>query len=202
MGAAYFVFHEAGPGPRPEGEDEMEDQKQDGEGQKSARRRRILYALMGSAALAAAVAVAVGAQPLRAAIQEGGGFHRPWRGGWSHHRMTPEVAKEHAQIAAKWALRGIDANEVQQEKVTKVLGGAIDDLFRLKEQHQANREAFAAQLGGTSIDRAALEEIRKSEMALADEASRRFVQALADVAEVLTPEQRQQLLDHVHRHGR
>jgi Spy/CpxP family protein refolding chaperone len=106
------------------------------------------------------------------------------------------------QVATKWVLREIDANELQQEKVSKVLTGAVDDLFRLKEQHQANREAFAAQLGGASIDRAALEEIRKSEMALADDASRRFVQAMADVAEVLTPEQRQQLLDHVHRHRR
>jgi protein CpxP len=183
-------------------EDEMEEQKEDRERQRTTRRRRMLYALLGSAAVVIALAVAVGAPPLRAAIQEGAGFHRPWRGGWGHHRMTPEAAKEHAQVAAKWALRGIDANEVQQEKVNKVLGGAIDDLFRLKEQHQANREAFAAQLGGASIDRAALEEIRKSEMALADEASRRFVQAMADVAEVLTPEQRQQLLDHVHRHGR
>jgi Spy/CpxP family protein refolding chaperone len=201
MPAAYLVFREAGARVPAGVEDEMEDQKDATDGQRSTRRRRILYALMGSAALVAAVAVVVGAQPLVAAIQDGAGFHRPGRGGWGHHRMTPEAAKEHAQIAAKWALRGIDANEVQQEKVNKVLGGAIDDLFRLKEQHQANREAFAAQLGGASIDRAALEEIRKSEMALADEASRRFVEAMADVAEVLTPEQRQQLLDHVHRHG-
>jgi Spy/CpxP family protein refolding chaperone len=201
MPAAYLVFREAGAGVTAGVEDEMEEQKEASEGQPSTRRRRILYALMGSAALVAAVAVAVGAQPLVAAIEQGGGFHRPWRGGWGHHRMTPEAAKEHAQIAAKWALRGIDANEVQQEKVNKVLDGAIDDLFRLKEQHQANREAFAAQLGGNSIDRAALEEIRKSEMTLADEASRRFVQAMADVAEVLTPEQRQALLEHVHRHG-
>jgi Spy/CpxP family protein refolding chaperone len=183
-------------------EDEMEDQKQAGESPRSARRRRILYALLGAGALAVALAVAVGAQPLRAAIQDGAGFHRPWRGGWGHHRMTPEAAKEHAQVAVKWALRGIDASEMQQEQVNKVLGGAIEDLFRLKERHRANREAFAAKLGGTSIDRAALEEIRKSEMALADEASRRFVQAMADVAEVLSPEQRQALLDHVHRHGR
>jgi periplasmic protein CpxP/Spy len=178
----------------------MEDRKEASEGQRSPRRRRIMYALLGSGALAAALAV--GAQPLRAAIQEGGGFHRPWRGGWGQHRTTPEAAKKHAQFAAKWALRGIDATDVQQERVNKVLGGAIDDLFRLKEQHQANREAFAAQLAATSIDRAALEEIRKSEIALADEASRRFVQATADVAEVLSPEQRQALLEHVQRRER
>jgi protein CpxP len=178
--------------------DEQKQQTETSEGGRSRRRRRILYALLGSGVLAAVI----GARPLLAAFQEGGDFHRPWRGGWGHHRMTPEAAKEHMQVAAKWALRGIDANELQQEKVNKVLAGTIDELFRLKEQHQANREAFAAQLGGASIDRAALEEIRKSEMALADEASRRFVQAMADVAEVLTPEQRQQLLEHVHRHRR
>jgi Spy/CpxP family protein refolding chaperone len=178
--------------------DEQKQQNETGGSGRSTRRRRILYALLGLGALAAVI----GTRPLLAAFQEGRGFQRSWRGGWGHHRMTPEAAKDHMQVAAKWALRGIDANEMQQEKVNKVLGGAIDDLFRLKEQHQANREAFAAQLGGASIDRAALEEIRKSEMALAEEASRRFVQAVADVAEVLTPEQRQQLLEHVHRHRR
>lgn len=178
----------------------MDEQKQNetGDRGRSTRRRRILYALLGTGALAAVI----GTRPLLAALQEGGGFHRPWRGGWGHHRMTPEAAKEHMQVAAKWALREIDANEQQQERVNKVLAGTIDDLFRLKGQHQANREAFAAQLGGASIDRAALEEIRKSELALADEASRRFVQAMADIAEVLTPEQRQQLLEHAHRHRR
>jgi periplasmic protein CpxP/Spy len=180
----------------------MDEQKPDqGQAGGSTLRRRILYALAGTGVLAV-VALAAGARPLLAAFQEGSGFHRPWRGGWGHHAMTPDAAKEHIQVAAKWALREIDANEQQQERVNKVLAGAVDDLFRLKEQHRANREAFAAQLGGTSIDRAALEEIRKSEMTLADEASRRFVQALADVAEVLTPEQRQQIIEHVHRHRR
>jgi protein CpxP len=179
-------------------EDEMEEQKEASAVRRSTLRRRILYGLLASGALAAAI----GARPLLAAIQEGSGFHGPWRGGWGgHHRMSPEAAKEHAQIATKFALRGIDASEIQQERVDKVVGGAIDDLFRLKEKHRANREALAAQLGGASIDRAALEEIRKSEMALADEASRTFVQALADVAEVLSPEQRQALIDHVQRHG-
>jgi Spy/CpxP family protein refolding chaperone len=49
------------------------------------------------------------------------------------------------------------------------------------------------------VDRAGLEEIRKAEIALADEASKKLVQALADVSEVLTPEQRQALLEHAQR---
>jgi Spy/CpxP family protein refolding chaperone len=76
----------------------------------------------------------------------------------------------------------------------------VDDLFRLRQQHQANRDAFHAQLGGATVDRAALEEVRKSEIALADEASKRLVRALADVADVLTPEQREALMDRFHRH--
>jgi Spy/CpxP family protein refolding chaperone len=168
---------------------------------KPKRSRTLLYAAVGAGALLTLVA----ARPITAAIQNSaGGFHHGWRGHWGGGggTMSPEAAKEHLQVAAKWALRDIDANDAQQERVNKVLAGAVDDLFRLKEQHQANRQAFAAQLGGATIDRAALEEIRKSEMALADEASRRFVQALADVAETLTPEQRQQLIEHVHRHRR
>jgi len=160
------------------------------------RRRWVLYALLGAGALV----VVLGARPIMAAIHDGGGFHHPWGARWGHHAMNPEAAKEHLQIATKWALRDIDASPAQQEQVNKILGGAVDDLFRLRQKHQDNRDAFAAQLGGAAIDRAALEEIRKSEMAVADEASRRFVQALADVGDVFTPEQRQALIERVHRH--
>jgi len=174
----------------------METQNETTKGRGARLRRWLVYAGLGSAVLVAVI----GARPILAAIQDGGGFHRPWRAGWGHHAMSPEAAKEHLEIATKWALRDIDASPSQQERVNKIVGGAVDDLFRLRQQHQSNREAFAAQLGGASIDRAALEEIRKSEMGLADEASRRFVQALADVADVLTPEQRQALIERVHQH--
>jgi Spy/CpxP family protein refolding chaperone len=82
--------------------------------------------------------------------------------------------------------------------VNVIVAGTVDDLFRLKESHQQNKTAFHAALAGPAIDRAALEEIRKSEMGLADEASRRLVQALADVSDVLTPAQRQALAERMH----
>lgn len=182
----------------------MESQNETSKGRPSRRGRGLLYGLLGAGGLVAVLAVFT-ARPIMAAIQDGGGFHRHWRagGGWGgHHAMNPEAAKEHLQVASKWALREIDASPAQQEQINKILGGAVDDLFRLREKHQGNREAFAAQLGGATIDRAALEEIRKSEIALADEASQRFVQALADVADVLTPEQRRALIERVHQHHR
>jgi periplasmic protein CpxP/Spy len=166
---------------------------------RSSGRQRILYGALGAAVLAVLVTL-VAARPIAAAIQREG-LHRLAGGfghGWGPHAMSPEAAKEHLQLAAKWALRDIDASAEQQERVNAIVGAAVSDLFALRAQHQQNRDAFHAQLGGASVDRAALEEIRKSEMALADEASKRFVQALADVSDVLTPEQRQALVERLH----
>ena len=56
--------------------------------------------------------------------------------------------------------------------------------------------------GRLEIDRGALEGLRSDQLQAADTASRRLTQALADVAEVLTPYQRQKLAEHVrHRRG-
>jgi Spy/CpxP family protein refolding chaperone len=159
-------------------------------------RTKVLYALLGAGALI----VVVAARPIAAAIQDVGGMRRAWAGHRAgFHAMSPEAAKEHLQVATKWALRDIDASEEQQDRVNAIAAGAVDDLFRLRQQHVTNREAFHAQLGGASIDRAALDEVRKSEIALADEASKRLVRAVADVADVLTPEQRQALMERFHR---
>ena len=165
-------------------------------------KKTVLYGLVGGGALVvlATLGTVLAARPIAAAMQGVGGFHRGWGGHRGFHAMTPEAAKDHLQVATKWALRDVDASEEQQERVNAIAAGAVDDLFRLRQRHQENRDSFHAQLGGASIDRAALEEIRKSEMALADEASKRFVRALADMADVLTPEQRQALIERFHRH--
>lgn len=165
------------------------------------KRKTVLFGLLGGGALVALLA----ARPIAAAIEGRsgwGGHHRMWGGhrGFhaGFHAMNPVAAKEHLEVATKWALRDIDASEEQQERVSAIAAGAVDDLFRLRERHQANREAFHAQLKGAAIDRAALEQLRQSEIALADEASKRLVQALADVGDVLTPEQRQALMERFH----
>jgi protein CpxP len=166
------------------------------QGQGRALRRGVLYGLLGSAVLAAAFA----ARPIAAAAQSGG-WHR-FGGRFGHHGGNPEAMRDHVQVAVKWALREVDASEDQQKKVGDILTGAVDELLRLKDRHRANREAFAAGLAGATVDRAAVEQARQAEMAVAEEASRRLAQALADAAEVLTPQQRQELLERAHRHHR
>lgn len=156
-------------------------------------RRRIVYGLLGGGALAALVS----ARPIAAAVQ---GWRGMGHGHWGMHGRNPEAAREHVQIAVKWALREVDATDEQQQRVGAIVSDAFADLMRLKERHRANHEVLAAALAGPTVDRAKLEEARKSGLALADEATRRLAQAAADAAEVLTPEQRQALLEHVHKH--
>ena len=159
------------------------------------RRRTIVYGLLGLTAVAALIA----ARPIAAAV-ETGGWHR-LHGRWGHGH-SPEAMREHVQVAVKWALRGVDATEDQQQKVSAILAAALEEATRLKERHRENREAFAAGLAGATVDRAALEEARKAELELAEEASQVLVKALADAAEALTPEQRKELLEHAARFRR
>jgi Spy/CpxP family protein refolding chaperone len=55
-------------------------------------------------------------------------------------------------------------------------------------------------LTADTIDRGAIEALRAEHLQLAERASRRFAQVLADMAEVLTPEQRKDLAGRMERH--
>jgi hypothetical protein len=57
------------------------------------------------------------------------------------------------------------------------------------------REEFKAALTGATVDRAKLEDARSRGIALADKASGVLVDAIADTAEVLSADQRGELLD-------
>jgi Spy/CpxP family protein refolding chaperone len=128
--------------------------------------------------------------------------------GWSqvghgfrgHVGHDPELAREHAEFAASWVLSRIDATDEQQEEVKAIIGRSVDELMSLADQHRQNREAWIAELSKPTIDRAALEQLRLNSIEVADAATSRLVEGLADAAEVLTPEQRAQLIEMAQRH--
>jgi Spy/CpxP family protein refolding chaperone len=118
-------------------------------------------------------------------------------GHWGHHghgQFDAETARERAEFAASWVLRWVDASDEQETQVRAIITASVEELVPLSERHRQNREAFIAELSRPTIDREAIEAIRAAELELAEEASSQLVAAFADIAEVLTPEQRAELI--------
>jgi Spy/CpxP family protein refolding chaperone len=144
----------------------------------------------------AAVAVAVGVSATVAAM-----------GGWQHGSMmdgTHSAAEVNAHVdhMLKHFYVEIDATDAQKAQIGPLVKQAVSDLLPLHAQaHTAHQHALDA-LTQATLDRGALEAARVEHLQLADQASKRLVQLMGDVGDVLTPTQRKALSDHLqHLHG-
>lgn len=118
--------------------------------------------------------------------------------GWGgHHRMHGDFdiqrAERHIQRVVGFAARRLDATEDQQKRLTAIAQAATKELLPMRARFMEGRKRAHELLKQPVIDRTALEALRTEQLALADEASRKMVQFIADAAEVLTPEQRTKL---------
>lgn len=87
----------------------------------------------------------------------------------------------------------VDATPEQQQKLAAIARGASRDVAPARDKLRDARKQ-AIEIGrAPTVDRAALEKLRAEQLQLADSVSKRMTQALADAAEVLTPEQRQKI---------
>ncbi|MBA5637828.1 Spy/CpxP family protein refolding chaperone [Duganella sp. LX20W] len=113
-------------------------------------------------------------------------------------------ATAHVDRMLKHMYVEIDATEAQKTQIDPIVRQAMQDLQPMHEQmHKAHENALQL-LTAPTLDRAALEAARAQHMQLADQASKRLVQLIADVGDQLTPVQRQKLADHLarmHGHG-
>jgi Spy/CpxP family protein refolding chaperone len=104
-----------------------------------------------------------------------------------------ESAQEWAAVFVRQSLRKLDATPDQHAKVQAIVERALGDLYPLRDQHRASRDAALKLLAADTVDRAGAEALRARQIALYDQASKRMMQAVLDVAEVLTPAQRDAL---------
>ena len=144
------------------------------------------------AGLVALAALAPQAWAYRALLAHGFGGHS--QHGLARLLEDPAAAKEHVGTAVEWALRGVNATDEQKGKARQVTDRLIDQLGPLLEQHREHHVALVRELAKPEIDRQALEQVRRQEIALADEASKALVGSLADLGDALTPEQRAELV--------
>jgi protein CpxP len=87
----------------------------------------------------------------------------------------------------------IDATTEQQEKLQAIVRTAVKGLLPVKDKVLAARATGRDLLTQQTIDRAALEKLRADQIATHEAVSKQFVQAVADAAEVLTPDQRRKI---------
>ncbi len=153
----------------------------------------ILNALFRPRLLAAGVAAfGLGATGLAWASHGGSGGS-----GHGFHAFRATAIKMHVEFMADRALRVAEATPEQRATVEAILEKAFAD----QEQARADRESLHKEaleiFTSDTIDRVRLEGLRAKHMQLAEQSSQRITQTLGDVADVLTPAQRQKLAAHV-----
>ncbi len=124
-----------------------------------------------------------------------GGGHHGFRMHGHRHAANAAEAAERVQHVAAWALGSVDATDEQRERVDAILAGAVNDLFPMRAEHREHRRDLIAELARPRLDRDGLERVRAAELMLAEKATTRMLDAVVAIAEVLDPEQRQQLVE-------
>jgi protein CpxP len=122
-----------------------------------------------------------------------------WRHGWGGH-MSSEPLAARVEHGVKHLLADSDATAEQKEQVAAILQAAAADVQALHDQHVDAHKQIHEILSAESIDRVRLENLRADQMGLADQASKRIIEGVADAAEVLTVQQRTQLLQSMEKH--
>jgi len=136
------------------------------------------------------------------ALARGGGH--PWHDGHGRHQrgghFDAERMRERVDFRIEYGLRKLDATTEQQDQILSITDAAFADLIRLHEAHPRPRAELQSLISAETLDREGLEALRKGQLTMVDQFSRRLLEAATDSLAVLTQEQRQKLLEHVERH--
>ena len=161
-------------------------------GYRSGRRGTFLIALIAVALLAGLTG-----NMLSHAFGQGYTWqHFGMRGGGSFGgTLTPAQIDDRIDRMTKHMAIELDATADQQIKIANIAKAAVGDLRALREKAQAARSQAVTLLTAPTIDRTAIERLRAEQIGLAETASKRIAQALADATEVLNPEQRRKVAD-------
>jgi Spy/CpxP family protein refolding chaperone len=165
---------------------------------RNTEKRRRFFKRAAIATLIGGIAAGVGIK----AFAQGGGYGGWHRGGFAVGPFDPAAMDEHLERMLGHLYVEIDATDEQKQRLAPIVKQAAKDLLPLREKMQAARKQAIGLLTSDTIDRGAIEALRAEQLQLAEQASRRIAQSLADAAEVLTPAQRKELAARMEKHRR
>jgi protein CpxP len=122
-----------------------------------------------------------------------GGMHH------GHGRMHSDPAAMDKHLEAMVDRILANGTAEQRAKVSAIAKAAVADLRPLRTQlHEGHAKAIKL-LSAPTVDRVLLESVRLDQMRIVDTGSKRILQAVIDSADVLTPEQRTKLAEHLNK---
>ncbi|TAN47970.1 MAG: periplasmic heavy metal sensor [Betaproteobacteria bacterium] len=154
--------------------------------------RRRFFRRITIATLVGGLAAGIGAK----AWAHGGPGHGHHARGFMSGPMDPAQMDARIERMVKHLAVEVDATPEQRAKLTAIAKSAATELQPMRAKARDARKRGMELLAAPSVDRAAIERLRSEQIQAADAASKRLSQALADAAEVLTPEQRVKLAQH------
>jgi Spy/CpxP family protein refolding chaperone len=157
------------------------------------KKRHLWFLLLG-------IPVVLGAAlcGLRAHAQDGGmgmGGMGPMFGGGS-----PEQHKAFMEKRLDRMLDNVKATDSQRTAIKAIFERTFTDLQPIHQSHQRLPEDMIKALTANTVDRTAIEKLRTQATALIEQGSQVLTKSLADVAEVLTPDQRRTLAKFIEEH--
>ena len=151
--------------------------------------RRGLWAL-----LIVPVLLAAGICGARAYSDEAFGFVHGGMGG------NPEQHKAFMERRLDKMLDNVKATDSQRTAVKAIFARMFTEMRPIHDQHKTLHDQIASAFAADTVDRAAVENLRKQVPSLVDQASQVFTKALLDASQILTPEQRQTLVKQMQEH--
>ena len=93
------------------------------------------------------------------------------------------------------------ASDDQKSKLKAIVTTTIDEVRPDREARKAMRDEIIKLIEAPTIDRNAIEALRAKQMAQFEERSKAIAKAVADAAEILTPDQRRKLVEEMRDFG-
>jgi periplasmic protein CpxP/Spy len=167
-----------------------------------ARRRRggLLALFLVAGVLGALLIVPAAIAGGRMAAGMGHCGPRGWHG---DAEVTEEGVRDHLGFAADRMLSRVDATDDQRDQVDAILDDLAPALLAQKLDGEGLHEQLKTALTAEVVDAEALEGLRVDGLAHADETSALVLDSVVAIGQVLTPEQRGELVELAERfHGR
>jgi Spy/CpxP family protein refolding chaperone len=118
---------------------------------------------------------------------------------WHHHHgrhtvLSQTEMKERMGKKAERALKEVNATPEQRARVNEIIDGLVPDIVGFQKEREELKIRIAKALERGDIPPDALEQARVSSVTLAEKAINRSFEAIVAVSDVLTPDQRRELL--------